>query len=98
MPRPGRARRNGRGGGKTAPSHHDELQAEATRAAAKAIARHLEGCIERNSNRMIRTLTMFDLDFLAIAAISAWVLARADQAIVVKCDVEKAIRDVPVMP
>ncbi len=98
MPRPGRAKGEGKGGGSTAPSHHDKSQAEATRAAAEAIARQLEGCIERNSDRMIRTLTILDLDFLAIAAISTWIKARADQAIVIKRDVEEAIRDVPMMP
>ncbi len=98
MPQPGRAKRNERKSGKTAPSHHDKLQTEATRAAAEAIAQQLEGCIERNSDRMIRTLTILDLDFLAIAAISTWIKARADQAIVIKHDVKEAIRDVPMMP
>ncbi len=98
MPRPGRARGEGKGGGKTAPSHHDKLQAEATRAATEAIAQQLEGCIERNSDRMIRMLTILDLDFLAVAAISTWIKARANQAIVIKRDVEEAIRDEPLIP
>jgi hypothetical protein len=55
----------------------------------------LESYIKGNPNRMIRTLAMDDLDFLAVAAICAWVKARADQAIVVKRDTEEMIRDVP---
>ncbi len=47
---------------------------------------------------MIRTLTILDVDFLAVAAISTWIKARANQAIVIKRDVEEAIRDEPLIP
>ncbi len=92
--------RSDKGGGKTASSFEDDQQAEATRAAGQAVAQMLESYIEFNADRMIRTLLMTDLEWIAIAAITGWVKARADQAIVVKRDVEEAIRETPrlIMP
>ncbi len=62
MPRPGR-KSKGKGSGNTAPlSLNDELQAEATHAAAVAIGNWLEESIlGHNNDRMIRTLRIEDL-------------------------------------
>ncbi len=92
--------RSEKGSGKTAPSFEDDRQAEATRAAAQAVAQMLESYLEFNADRMVRTLLMTDLEWIAIAAITGWVKARADQAIAVKRDVNETIRETPrlVMP
>ncbi len=82
MPRPGR-KSKGKGSGKTAPALtlNDELQAEATRAAAVAIGNWLQASIlEHNNDRMIRTLRIEDLENVACAAICGWVQERAMQA------------------
>ena len=82
MPRPGR-KSKGKGSGKTAPTLtlSDELQAEATRAAAEAIGNWLQASIlEHNNDRMIRTLRIEDLENIACAAICGWVQERAKQA------------------
>ncbi len=82
MPRPGR-KSKGKGSGKAAPTLtlNDELQAEATRAAAVGIGNWLQASIlEHNNDRMIRTLRIEDLENVACAAICGWVQERAKQA------------------
>ncbi len=82
MPRPGR-KSKGKGSGNTAPALtlNDELQAEATHAAAVAIGNWLEESIlGHNNDRMIRTLRIEDLENVACAAICGWVQERAKQA------------------
>ncbi len=82
MPRPGR-KSKGTGSGKAAPTLtlNDELQAEATRAAALAVGGWLqESILEHNNDRMIRTLRIEDLENVACAAICGWVQERAKQA------------------
>lgn len=61
-------------------SLQDELQEEATVAARESMIRMLEGMIQDNPERLIRSLTKQDLDWLAVAAISGWVVKRAEQA------------------
>ncbi len=98
MPRPGRAKRNGRGGGKTAPNPHDKLQAEATRVAALAIGDWLqESILKHNNDRMIRTFRIEDLENLACAAICGWLQERAKQAYALgeAGKLEELIRQVP---
>ncbi len=82
MSRPGRET-NGKGGGSAAPTLtlDDQLQAEATRAAAVAAGNWLqESILEHNNDRMIRTLRIEDLENIACAAICGWVQERAKQA------------------
>ncbi len=82
MPRPGR-KSKGKGSGNTAPALtlNDELQAEATRAAAVAVGNWLqEGILKHNNDRMIRILRIEDLENIACAAICGWVQKRAQQA------------------
>ncbi len=82
MPRPGR-KSKGKGSGLAAPTLtlNDQLQAEATRAAAGAIGNWLQKSIlEDNNDRMIRTLRIEDLENIACAAICGWVQKRAQQA------------------
>ncbi len=103
MPRSGRSNASkGNGGGKVAPSSHDEMQAEATRTAALAAGDWLQKSIlEHNNDRMIRTLRIEDLENLACAAICGWLQARSQQAHKLG-DVDKLgelIRQVPaIMP
>ena len=59
------------------PSFEDELQREAEQRAGDAIGDWLMGT---NYNRPIAHLSRDELRFMAAAAISAWVLARAEQA------------------
>ncbi len=82
MSRPGRET-NGKGGCSAAPTLtlDDQLQAEATRAAAVAAGNWLqESILEHNNDRMIRTLRIEDLENIACAAICGWVQERAKQA------------------
>ncbi len=82
MPRPG-CKSKGKGSGNTAPTLtlNDELQAEATHAAAVAIGNWLEESIlGHNNDRMIRTLRIEDLENVACAAICGWLQKRAQQA------------------
>ena len=59
------------------PSLDDELQREAEQRAGDAIGDWLMGT---NYNRPIAHLSRDELRFMAAAAISGWVLARAEQA------------------
>ncbi len=82
MSRPGR-KSKGKGSGKTAPTLtlDDQLQVEATRAAAVAAGNWLqEAILKHNNDRMIRTLRIEDLENVACAAICGWVQERAKQA------------------
>ncbi len=99
MPRPGR-KSKGKGSGKTAPTLtlNDQLQAEATRAAAMAVGNWLQGSIlEHHNDRMVRTLRIEDLENVACAAICGWVQERAKQAHTIgKADkLGELIRQVP---
>ncbi len=99
MPRPGR-KSKGKGSGRAAPTLtlNDELQAEATRAAAVAIGNWLQASIlEHNNDRIIRTLRIEDLENIACAAICGWVQERAKQAHTIgKADkLGELIRQVP---
>lgn len=61
------------------PTEQDKFQQEATKAAADAVVVQLKRFIETNRNRPIRTLLPVELECIAIGAISAWVLKRAEQ-------------------
>ena len=79
--RPGRNSSKGKGAAQAAPNPEDELQAEATRAAALTAGNWLqETILTGNADRMIRTLTLPQLEGLVTAGISGWLTARAKQA------------------
>ncbi len=80
--RPGqRSKATSKGAAKAAPSLEDDLQAEATRAAAICAGNWLqETILAHNNERLIRTLTIEQLEGLATAAISGWLTERAKQA------------------
>jgi hypothetical protein len=81
MPRPGRNKATRKGAAPAVPSLEDKLQAEATRAAALTAGNWLQEAVLKNNNdRMIRTLTIEQLEGLATAAISGWLTERAKQA------------------
>ncbi len=102
MPRrPGGAKAKGKGAAQAAPNPEDELQAEATRAAALTAGNWLqETILTGNADRMIRTLTIEQLEGLVTAGISGWLTERAKQANRIgKPDaLGKMIREVPVLP
>lgn len=56
---------------------HDELHGMATRAAADAIGALLEA---NGIERPIKTISRLELDMMAVACITAWVVKRAEQA------------------
>ncbi len=80
--RPGRrSKAKGKGAAQAVPSLEDGLQAEATRAAALAVGEWLqESVLKHNNDRMIRTLTIAQLEGLVTAGISGWLTERAKQA------------------
>ena len=81
MPRSGRAKAKEKRAAKAAPNPEDDLQAEATRAAALTAGDWLqETILSHNANRMIRTLTIDQLEGLVAAGISGWLIERAKQA------------------
>ena len=81
MPRSGRAKAKEKRAAKAAPNPEDDLQAEATRAAALTAGDWLqETILSHNANRMIRTLTIDQLEGLVAAGISGWLTERAKQA------------------
>ncbi len=82
MPRPGRRSKATRKGAAPAvPSLEDDLQAEATRAAARAAGHWLqEAVLKHNNDRLVRTLTIAQLEGLVAAGISGWLTERAKQA------------------
>jgi len=55
-----------------------EFHTHATRAAALAIGEYLQASIKLH--RPIRSLTLFELECLASAAISRWIVMRAERA------------------
>jgi len=61
------------------PTEQDKFQQEATKAAADAVVVQLKRFIESNRERTIRSLLPIELECVAIGAISAWVLKRAEQ-------------------
>lgn len=63
-------------GPRPSPNPDDELQVEATEAAAMAMTPLLE---QYGLRRQIHTLTRDELAWLAVAAITAWVIRRSDQ-------------------
>ena len=79
MPRPGSNKE--KGGGSAGPNPDDQLQAEATQAAALVAGDWLqEAILKHNNDRMIRTLTIEQLEGLVTAGISGWLTERAKQA------------------
>ena len=80
--RPGRrSKAKGKGAASAAPSPEDGLQAEATRAAALTAGDWLqEAVLKHNNDRMVRTLTIEQLEGLVTAGISGWLTERAKQA------------------
>ena len=89
------------GAAKAAPSLEDDLQAEATRAAALVAGEWLqESVLKHNNDRMIRTLTIEQLEGLVTAGISGWLTARAKQAhrIGKPESLTDLIREVPMIP
>jgi hypothetical protein len=77
------------------------LQAEATRGAALAVGDWLqESVLKHNNNRLIRTLTMAQLEGLVTAGISGWLTERAKQAhrIGKPETLPDLIREVPAIP
>ncbi len=78
---PGPDRAKGKGAAQAAPNPEDNLQAEATRAAALTAGQWLqEEILAHNADRMIRTLTIEQLEGLVTAGISGWLTERAKQA------------------
>jgi len=70
-----------KGGAKASPpSEDDVLQANATEKAGEAVGVIMLTLIEKDFNRQICTLSKTDLEWLAVAAITAWLKARAEQA------------------
>ena len=62
----------------------DQMQAEATTAAAKG----LHGVLKRwNMDRPIRSLNRQELEMMAVGAISEWTLCRARQEAAAKDDI-----------
>ena len=100
--RPGRrSKATSKGAAPAAPSLEDNLQAEATRAAALAAGEWLqESVLKNNNDRMIRTLTIAQLEGLVTAGISGWLTERAKQAhrIGKPESLTDLIREVPVIP
>lgn len=76
-------------------SFEHTLQEDATQAAMKSLGKVLWGLIEINPNRPIQHLSEDELTWMAIAAISGWVLKRAEQAKALKLDVDQLIDAVP---
>lgn len=58
----------------------DDLQAEATEAAWRAMGKTLWTCIEQHPERLISSLSEQEMSWLAVAAITGWISARAKQA------------------
>ena len=91
-------RGRGKGGSRKVPpkppSLDGMLQAEATAAAVAAMIPVMEGLIEKNQTRMIRTMAKTDLEWMAVAAITGWVLKRAEQAKAYDQDCQALIGDV----
>ena len=91
-------RTKGKGGRKPSRplSEDDELQANATEKAGEAMLPILEGLIDKNFARPISTLSKTDIEWLAVAAITGWIHARAEQAKTYKADVGKMIREIEI--
>ena len=102
MPRPGRrSKATGKGAAPAVPSLEDDLQAGATRAAALAAGGWLQDAVlKHNNDRMVRTLTIAQLEGLVTAGISGWLTERAKQAhrIGKPETLTDLIREVPVIP
>ncbi len=100
--RPGRrSKAKGKGTAFAVPSPEDDLQAEATRAAARAAGGWLKDAVlKHNNDRMIRTLTIEQLEGLVTAGISGWLTERAKQAhrIGKPEALTDMIREVPAIP
>ena len=99
--RPGRNKATSKGAAKTASSLEDNLQAEATRAAALTAGNWLQKAVlKHNNDRMIRTLTIEQLEGLVTAGISGWLTERAKQAHRIGKPEALAdmIREVPAIP
>ncbi len=100
--RPGRrSKAKGKGAAQAVPSLEDDLQAEATRAAALMAGEWLQKeILAHNSDRMVRTLTLPQLESLVTAGISGWLTERAKQAhrIGKPESLIDLIREVPAIP
>lgn len=70
----------GNGAAKAVPSLDDQLQMDATDKAVEAMFPILEDLISKHPARAVTTLTRTDLGWLAVAAITGWIHARAEQA------------------
>lgn len=68
-----RVAREAKGGPPAAPSADDQWQAQVTRAAALAIGEWLSSAPPGMLDRQVRTLTIQDLEAMAVAAISQWI-------------------------
>jgi hypothetical protein len=71
----------------------DKLQEEATEAAWRAMGKTLWTCIEGHPERLISSLSEQELNWLAVAAITGWITARAKQAKIAGKDPESLISD-----
>jgi len=88
---------NKKGGAKASPlSLDDELQAEATKKAGEAMHPLLQQFIEHDFKRPISSLSSNDIEWLAVAAISGWVLSRAKQHKKYGGDIGELIRKIEV--
>jgi hypothetical protein len=76
------------------PTLFDEnrLQANATEKAGEAMMPIMQGFIKDNFGRPISTLSKSDIEWLAVAAITGWIHARAEQAKEYGGDVGELIR------
>lgn len=63
----------------TAPTAEDLLQREQTEAVVDAMATILRSLVQQNPDVKVRALTRIGLTTLAVAAVSAYVLKRAEQ-------------------
>lgn len=65
-----------------------DLDDEATDAAISHVIPFLEQAIERNHDRMIRTLSKDEINWIAVAAITGYIVCRSKQAKRLGCDFE----------
>lgn len=78
-------------------SVEDEMQEEATEAAWRSMGKVLWTCIEMNPQRPASQLSEQEMSWLAVAAITGWICARAQQARQTGRDVESLISDLAPM-
>lgn len=76
-------------------SFQNQLQEQATDAAVSAMGKMLWSIIETNPQRPCSALSETELGWLAVSAISGWVIERARQAKALSVDAEKLIEQPP---